>query len=76
MLAQSYPTNVRAGGTGFSIGIGRAGAALGTVLAGFLFVAGASLAAVAAIMSIGSIVAAIAVIALGYATRNKMALIK
>ena len=76
LLAQSYPTNVRAGGTGFSIGIGRAGAALGTVLAGFLFVAGASLAAVAAIMSIGSIVAAVAVIALGYATQNKIADVK
>lgn len=73
LLAQSYPTNVRAGGTGFSIGIGRGGAALGTVLAGFLFVAGASLALVAAIMSIGSVVAAIAVIALGHATPSKVA---
>ena len=60
LLAQSYPTSVRAGGTGFSIGIGRGGAALGTILAGFLFVAGASLATVAVIMAMGSIVAAIA----------------
>ena len=60
LLAQSYPTSVRAGGTGFSIGIGRGGAALGTILAGFLFVAGASLATVAAIMAMGSVVAAIA----------------
>ena len=60
LLAQSYPTSVRAGGTGFSIGIGRGGAALGTILAGFLFVAGASLATVAAVMAMGSVVAAIA----------------
>ncbi len=60
LLAQSYPTSVRAGGTGFSIGIGRCGAALGTILAGFLFVAGASLATVAVIMAMGSVVAAIA----------------
>lgn len=65
LLAQSYPTSVRAGGTGFSIGIGRGGAALGTILAGFLFVAGASLATVAAIMAMGSVVAAIALVFLG-----------
>ncbi len=72
LLAQSYPTNVRAGGTGFSIGIGRAGAALGTILAGFLFVAGASLATVAVIMAMGSVVAAIALTFLGYAMKSRL----
>ena len=65
LLAQSVPTSVRASGTGFSIGIGRGGAALATILTGFLFVAGASVATVAAIMEMGSVAAAIALAFLG-----------
>ena len=48
MVAQSYPTAVRAGGTGFIIGVGRGGAALGPIVAGFLFARGAGLPTVAA----------------------------
>ena len=42
IVAQSYPTAVRAGGTGFIIGVGRGGAALGPIIAGFLFARGAA----------------------------------
>jgi MFS family permease len=37
LIASSYPTEARGAGTGFVIGVGRGGAALGPVLAGFLF---------------------------------------
>ncbi len=60
LFAQSFPTHLRAGGTGFAIGFGRAGAALGPILAGFLFEAGFGLAAVAFVMALGSVVAAVA----------------
>lgn len=58
MFAQSFPTEVRAGGTGFVIGVGRGGAALGPIIAGFLFESGQGLATVAIIMALGSLVAA------------------
>lgn len=62
LLAVSFPTAVRAGGTGLVIGIGRGGAALSPILAGYLFDAGLGLAPVAAIMASGSLVAALAVL--------------
>lgn len=58
IFAQSFPTRVRAGGTGFVIGLGRGGAVLGPVLAGFLFQGGQGLAVVAFVMALGSLVAA------------------
>jgi len=66
MVAQSYPTAVRAGGTGFIIGVGRGGAALGPIIAGFLFTRGAGLATVAVVMALGSLLAALALGALRY----------
>jgi len=66
MLAQSFPTGVRAGGTGFVIGVGRGGAALGPILAGFLFKNGATLQTVALTMALGSVVAAVALVLLRY----------
>jgi benzoate transport len=65
MFAQIFPTHLRAGGTGFAVGIGRAGAALGPVIAGYLFQAGYGLAGVAIAMSLGSFAAAIILTALG-----------
>jgi len=62
LFAQSFPTHLRAGGTGFAIGVGRAGAALGPILAGLLFQAGFGLSAVAFFMALGSAVAAIALL--------------
>lgn len=64
LFAQSFPTHLRAGGTGFAIGIGRAGAALGPILAGFMFEVGFGLAKVAFVMALGSLVAAVALLLL------------
>jgi len=58
---------VRAGGTGFVIGVGRGGAALGPIIAGFLFKSGYGLEIVAVIMAAGSICAALALVFLGRA---------
>ncbi|MEG3179629.1 MFS transporter [Sphingomonas sp. LT1P40] len=60
LIAQSFPTGVRATATGFVIGVGRGGSALAPALAGFLFAAGYGLQSVAVLMSLGSIVAAMA----------------
>lgn len=64
LVAESYPTAVRGGGTGFVIGCGRAGAALSPVLAGLLFQAGVGLSMTAAIMASGSLLAAAAIMLL------------
>ncbi|MFT5132304.1 MAG: benzoate transport [Gammaproteobacteria bacterium] len=58
LFAQSFPTGVRAGGTGFAIGVGRGGSAAGPIIAGYLFSIGQSLQTVALIMAMGSLVAA------------------
>lgn len=60
LIAQAFPTAVRAGGTGFVIGIGRGGAALGPIVAGLMFASGAGLAVVALVMALGSLVGAAA----------------
>jgi predicted MFS family arabinose efflux permease len=65
MFAQKFPTHVRAGGTGFAIGFGRGGAALGPIAAGILFAAGGSLGMVALIMATGSFLGAVALALLG-----------
>ncbi|MEJ2129611.1 MAG: MFS transporter [Woeseiaceae bacterium] len=60
IFAQSFPTELRASGTGFVIGVGRGGAALAPIIAGVLFVIGASAPTVATIMGCGALFAAIA----------------
>ena len=60
IIADAFPTDLRAGGTGFVIGIGRGGAALGPIVAGLLFAAGAALPTVAFVMALGSLIAAAA----------------
>ena len=62
LFAHSYPTHVRASGTGFSIGLGRGGAMLAPILAGFLFEAGIDVPAVAMIMALGSLLAVVALV--------------
>jgi len=37
LIAQAFPTHVRASGTGFAIGVGRGGSVLAPIIAGFLF---------------------------------------
>ena len=58
LIAQSFPTAVRAGGTGIVIGVGRGGAALGPILAGFLFSLNFGLPVVALAMASGSLLGA------------------
>ncbi len=64
LLAQSFPTSLRATATGFVIGIGRGGSALAPALAGILFAAGFGLSTVAVLMALGSLVGALALLAL------------
>jgi MFS family permease len=66
LMASMLPTDLRAGGTGFIIGMGRGGAALGPVVAGLVFASGAGLLAVSILMAMGSAVAFLALIGLRY----------
>ncbi|BBO25712.1 MFS transporter [Alteromonas sp. I4] len=65
LMAQSFPAEVRASGTGVVIGIGRGGAALGPIVAGYLFQSGYGLFDVSVAMGFGAVVAAIAIFSLG-----------
>jgi MFS family permease len=58
VLARAFPTELRATGTGFAVGLGRGGAVIAPITAGFLFHTGFGLQAVAIIMGAGSLVAA------------------
>lgn len=71
IIAQSFPARVRGGGTGFVFGIGRGGAAIGPVLAGWLLSSGLSLRGVTLVMSMGAIIAAAAVLALRAGKQTK-----
>ncbi|MEO6361460.1 MAG: MFS transporter [Sphingomicrobium sp.] len=62
LIAQSFPTGVRATATGVVIGVGRGGSALAPALAGFLFAAGHGLQTVAILMALGSVVAGLALL--------------
>lgn len=73
MFAQAFPTEVRASGTGFVIGVGRGGAALAPMIAGFLFAAGYGLQIVALMMSVGSLVAAVALLVFARANGDSIA---
>jgi len=64
LFARVFPTHVRATGTGFAIGVGRGGAVLAPILAGYLFQAGFGLQAVATMMAMGSLLSAAALLAL------------
>lgn len=58
LFAKAFPTQVRATGTGFAIGVGRGGSVLGPIIAGFLFDGGVTLPTVALVMGMGSLLAA------------------
>ncbi len=60
VFADAFPARLRAGGTGLVIGIGRGGAALGPIVAGFLFAGGWPLAVVAPVMASGCLLGAAA----------------
>jgi benzoate transport len=58
IFAQVFPTQLRATGTGFAIGVGRGGSVLAPIAAGYLFKWGYSLPTVAIYMALGSLCAA------------------
>lgn len=58
IMAKIYDSSVRATGTGFVIGVGRGGAAIGPILAGFLIQADLSRGSVALVMALGSVLGA------------------
>jgi len=62
ILAVAFPTHVRATGTGFVIGMGRAGAVLSPILAGVLFQAGAGLPLVALVIGLGSLLSGLVLV--------------
>jgi MFS family permease len=64
LFAEVFPTHVRATGTGFAIGVGRGGAVLAPVIAGYLFQAGFGMQAVATMMAMGSLLSAAALLVL------------
>jgi benzoate transport len=64
IIAQVFPTQVRAFGTGFTVGVGRGGSVLAPIIAGFLFNYGYSLPTVAMTMATGSLLAAAVLIML------------
>ena len=64
LFAKVFPTHVRATGTGFAVGVGRAGAVLAPVIAGYLFKAGFGLQTVATMMAACSLLSAAALWAL------------
>jgi MFS family permease len=57
IIAQVFPTHIRASGTGFTIGVGRGGSVFAPIIAGFLFAAGYSLPTVSLLLALGSLCA-------------------
>lgn len=73
LAAAGFPDRLRATGTGFVIGVGRGGAVLGPILAGFLFESGLPLAGVAAVMASCSLLAFAAIAAMKLGVRKRTA---
>ena len=59
IFAHAFPTQVRAAGTGFAIGIGRGGSVLAPIAAGLMFAGGVGVPVVSVIMGACSLAAAI-----------------
>jgi MFS family permease len=64
LFAKVFPAHARATGAGFALGLGRGGAVLAPIIAGYLFQAGFGLQAVAMMMATGSLLSAVALLAL------------
>lgn len=58
ILAQAFPTHVRAFGTGFAVGVGRGGSVIAPIIAGFLFEGGLPLPIVSFALGLGSLLGA------------------
>jgi benzoate transport len=76
LFAKVFPTPVRATGTGFAIGIGRGGAVLAPVLAGYLFQIGFGLMFVSIVMGSAALLAAVMVFLLKEHSRGPSASVK
>jgi benzoate transport len=74
LLAIAFPTHLRATGTGICIGIGRGGAALAPIIAGYLLDQKWSLFDVSVTMACGSLVAALALLFVRYANTSEAAI--
>ncbi len=57
IVAEVFPTHVRASGTGFTVGIGRGGSVSSPIIAGFLLQGGLELPVLSIVMGTGSIMA-------------------
>jgi benzoate transport len=57
LVAQVFPTHVRASGTGFTVGVGRGGSMLAPILAGIFLQGGMQLPVLSLIMAMGSLFA-------------------
>lgn len=73
LLAMAFPPRVRATGTGFGIGFGRAGAAMGPALAGILFARGLDVGQVSSIIAIGSALSFVAILLVRVSAQNRHA---
>jgi benzoate transport len=62
LLPASFPTHIRASGTGFTIGVGRGGAIFSPIIVGFMFQAGLPLPTVSMLISTGALIAAIVLV--------------
>jgi MFS family permease len=73
IVAQVFPTDVRASGTGFTVGVGRGGSVLAPIIAGVLLQGGLLLPTLAIIMAMGSIAAAAVLLSLKIKTDKDIA---
>jgi MFS family permease len=70
IIAYVFPTHVRATGTGFVIGVGRGGAVLSPIIAGYLLNSGSSLPQVGMVMGFFSVLGAVALMFLKLGTNK------
>lgn len=71
ILVHAFPTSLRATGTGFVIGLGRGGSALGPILVGALLARGFGVVAVTFAVGSGCLIAATALLLLPLARRDR-----
>lgn len=73
VIAKSFPVELRATGIGIAIGVGRFGAVLAPIVAGYLLETGMSVPVVSTIMACGSLFSAVALYRLGRAQADSTA---
>lgn len=76
LIAKAFPTDIRALGAGFVLGVGRAGGVLGPILGGLLFQAGLTPATSSLIMAGGAFTCALIVLLIAPALRRRDAVLQ